>query len=62
MSLLQLKKQTLKARNKKKGTPNPVANHHAASYPKWIFTAMINQLPAETVGWRSPLGSCRSVT
>ena len=47
---------------KKRGTPNPVADHHAASYPKWILTAMINQLPAEAVGWRSPLGSCRPIT
>ena len=40
----------------------PKADHHAASYPKWILTAMINQLPAEAVGWRSPLGSCRPIT
>ena len=26
---------------KKRGTPNPVANHHAVSYPKWIITAMV---------------------
>ena len=44
-------------KEKKRGTPKPVADHHAASYPKWILTGMINQLPAEAVGWGSPLGS-----
>ena len=47
---------------KKKGTPNPVADHHAASYPKWILTAVVSQLPAEAVGWGSPLGSYRPLT
>ena len=28
---------------KKRGTPNPVVDHHAASYPKWILTAMVKK-------------------
>ena len=46
----------------KKETPNPVFDHHTASYPKWILTAEISQLPAEAVGWGSPLGSYRPRT
>ena len=47
---------------KKKGDPNPVADYHAASYPKWMLTAVVGQLPAKAVGWGSPLGSFRPIT
>ena len=47
---------------KKRGTPNPVADYHAASYPKWMLTALAGQLPAKAVGWGSPLGSFRPIT
>ena len=47
---------------KERGTPNPVVDHHTASDPKWVLTAKISQLPAEAVGWGSPLGSYRPKT
>ena len=46
----------------KKGGPNPVVDHHTASYPYWILNADMSQLPAKAVDWGSPMGSYRPRT